>query len=151
MTYLGLPVDLVPIDGGGPFHDLFGTVYYRPDGQDIVVAVHVTRRLLNPWGMMHGGALATFADIALGYGIALSADAPIRRVTASLHLEYMQSAGEGDWIEAHVKVQKRGNKLAFAHCDVRTGTRQILHASAIFSAVGGGKLQPAERARNAQG
>lgn len=134
MTILDIPPGFEPIEGGGPFIDLFSTFFFRHGERGPIVGMRVVNRLLNPWDMMHGGALATFADMALGFGVARSAGTEVRRVTAALHLDYMEAAREGDWIEAHIVVQKRGRNLVFAHCDVRAGTREILHASAIFSA-----------------
>ena len=38
----------------------------------------------------------------------------------------------GDWIEAHVDIQKSGSRLAFANAYLVVGSERILRASAVF-------------------
>ena len=59
--------------------------------------------------------------------------------TANVTTDFAGSAKVGDWIEAHVNVQKVGRTLAFANCYVVCEGRRIVHASGIFS------VQKAER------
>jgi acyl-coenzyme A thioesterase 13 len=74
----------------------------------------VSEKLWNICGTMHGGMVATVADMPLGYALAWSSEPPTPMVTASLTIDYAGTAQSGDWIESRVDIQKKGAKLAFA-------------------------------------
>jgi hypothetical protein len=48
--------------------------------------------------------------------MAFSTKPPTSLSTANLSLDFAGTARIGDWLEAHVDVQKMGRRLAFAHC-----------------------------------
>ena len=81
---------------------------------------------------MHGGILATLADVALGYVMAFSSNPPANLATANLTLDFAGTAKPGDWLEAHVDIQKLGSRLGFANCYITTGERRIVRASGVF-------------------
>jgi len=87
----------------------------------------------NARGVAHGGLLMTLADIALGYNTAYQEDPPASLVTASLTADFAGTAKLGDWIEAHVDVQKSGRRLAFANAYLTVDGERILRASAVFA------------------
>jgi acyl-coenzyme A thioesterase PaaI-like protein len=82
---------------------------------------------------VHGGVMATLADIALGYGISYASDPPLSLVTASLTLDFAGSARQGDWLEARVDLQKTGTRLAFANCYIWVAGQRVVRASASFA------------------
>ena len=86
--------------------------------------------------MVHGGLLATLADLALGYTIAYLSDPPRSAVTASLTIDFAGSAKVGDWLEVRTDVQKSGGRLTFANCYVHVGDLRIVRASAVFASAG---------------
>jgi acyl-coenzyme A thioesterase PaaI-like protein len=57
-------------------------------------------------------------------------------VTVNLSSDFLAPARLGDWIEAHVTVQKRGARLAFASCHLTVADKCILRASGVFAVVG---------------
>ena len=85
---------------------------------------------------MHGGILATVADVALGYTMAFSSTPPANLVTATLTLDFAGTAKIGDWLEAHVDVQKKGSRLSFANCYIAVNEQRIVRASAVFLVAG---------------
>ena len=90
----------------------------------------------NARGTVHGGILATLADVALGYVMAFSSNPPTRLVTANLSLDFAGAANAGDWLEAHVDIQKQGSRLSFANCYIMVGDRRVVRASAVFLVAG---------------
>ena len=96
-----------------------------------VEAKHCNRR-----GTLHGGILATLADVALGYTIAFSTQPPTGLITANLSLDFAGTAKIGDWLETRVDVQKKGGRLAFANCYISAGEQRIVRASAVFVVAG---------------
>ena len=78
----------------------------------------------------------TMCDIALGYRTSRSQTPSPMLTTASVTTDFAGSAQIGDWVEAHVDVQKVGGRLAFANCYLVCNGERIVHASAVFARSG---------------
>jgi len=118
---------------GGPFLHHFGPIYSRTVDGELVIALRVEEKHLNLRGIVHGGVLVTLADSALGIVLSSSTPTPQPMVTVSLTADFADAARLGDWLEAHVDIQKVGGRLAFANCYLRVGERRILRASGVFA------------------
>lgn len=130
-----IPEGFRPLRRGGPFLSMLGPLYHRKDGDRIVIALRVDDRHLNIRGIAHGGMLVTLADSALGIALSMSRDPPQPMVTVSLTTDFVEAARQGDWIEAHVDIQRVGGRLAFANCYLTARGRRILRASGVFALV----------------
>ncbi|WP_313622851.1 PaaI family thioesterase [Achromobacter sp.] len=104
--------------------------FYRREA-DNVLALRVNAAHGNMHGMAHGGFLATFADSALGFVI--SEQARVSVVTAQMSVEYLNAVNPGDWLEAHVQIDKQGKRLIYATCRLQVDGRAMLKASAVFA------------------
>ena len=133
---MDLPREFRPLFRTSPVLDLIGPLYCRGEGVDLVIGLRVEAKHCNARGTVHGGILATLADIALGYTMAFSSTPPANLVTASLTLDFAGTAKIGDWLEAHVDVQKRGSRLSFANCYITVNEQRIVRASAVFLVTG---------------
>ncbi|MGH8673911.1 MAG: PaaI family thioesterase, partial [Burkholderiales bacterium] len=111
-----IPEGFQPLFRTSPVLDLIGPLYGRGKGARLVVGLRVEPKHCNARGTIHGGILATLADVAIGYAIAFSTDPPTAAITANLSLDYAGTAKIGDWIESRVDIQKRGTRLAFGNC-----------------------------------
>jgi len=125
-----------PLFRSSPAVDLIGPVYSKGEGADLVLGLRVEAKHCNMRGTLHGGILATLADVALGYTIAFSTNPPTGLTTTNLSLDFAGTAKIGDWLEAQVDVQKKGSRLAFANCYVSVGEERIVRASAVFLVAG---------------
>jgi len=119
-----------------PFSALVGPLYTKGEGAERMIGLLAEDKHCNSRGIVHGGLLATLADLALGYTIAFLSDPPRSAVTASLTIDYVGSARVGDWLEVHTDVQKSGGRLTFANCYVHAGNARIVRASAVFASSG---------------
>jgi acyl-coenzyme A thioesterase 13 len=128
-----LPAGFAPLFRTSPFLETIGPLYYRGKGADLRVGLRAAHKHCYARGLVHGGVLATMADIALGYGLAYLSDPPLSLVTASLTLDFAGSAKQGEWLEARVDVQKTGSRLAFANCYINVGEARIVRASGVFA------------------
>ncbi len=135
------PPGFEPLFRSSPFLDHLGPFFMRkdPDGA-FILGLRVLPFHANGRGNAHGGLFMTLCDIALGYRTTASVSPRPFLTTANVTTDFAGSAKVGDWIEAHVDVQKVGRTLAFANCYVVCEGRRIVHASGIFS------VQKAERA-----
>jgi acyl-coenzyme A thioesterase 13 len=134
-----------PLFRTSPVLDLIGPLYYRGKGSDLVLGLRIDSKHCNARGTVHGGVLATLADVAMGYAAAFDSDPPRALSTAHLSLDYAGSAKVGDWLEAVVDIQKHGSRLAFVNCFISEGRRRIVRASAVFLVVGELEQSPSEK------
>jgi len=132
-----IPEGFAPLFRTSPVTDLIGPIYYRGRGKDLALGLRVEEKHCNARGTVHGGILATLADVALGYTMAYSTDPPTRLVTANLSLDFAGSATKGAWLETAVEIQKQGARLAFANCYITASGERIVRASAVFMVSGG--------------
>jgi uncharacterized protein (TIGR00369 family) len=131
-----VPAGFQPLFRSSPVIDLIGPVFSKGEGAGLVLGLRVEQKHCNMRGALHGGILATLADVALGYTIAFSTHPPTGLITANLSLDFAGTAKIGDWLEARVDVQKKGNRLAFANCYISAGEQRIVRASAVFVVAG---------------
>ena len=82
-------------------------------------------------GFVHGGAVATIADIVAGFAAYTLVDVEERVVTAEIKVSYFRPA-KGDRIYAIGKVIKPGSKFHFCEAEVcvQTGEKYSLVAKA---------------------
>ena len=132
----GVPAGFQVFGRISPFTEMLGPLYSKGEGRSRVIGLLAERKHCNTRGTVHGGVLATLADISLGYTMAFMTDPPGNFITASLSIDYAGSASAGDWLESHVEVQKMGSRLAFANCYLVAAGERIARASAVFAAPG---------------
>jgi acyl-coenzyme A thioesterase 13 len=131
-----IPQGFKPLFRTSPVLDMIGPLYSRGEGRGLVIGLLAETKHCNARGTVHGGMLATLADVALGYAVAFASDPPVNLATANLALDFAGTAKAGDWLEVHVDIQKIGARLAFANCHVSVGDQRIVRASAVFAVTG---------------
>lgn len=115
---------------------MIGPLYARGEGAGLVLGLRAERKHCNLRGAVHGGILATLADVTIGYSLAFSTQPPTAAITANLSLDFAGSAKEGDWLEARVDFHKLGSRLAFGNCYITVDGQPIARASAVFLVAG---------------
>jgi len=131
-----VPQGFKPLFRSSPAIELIGPLYSHGEGADLVIGLRAERKHCNMRGTVHGGILATLADITLGYSLAFSTEPPTAAVTANLSLDFAGAAKEGDWLEASVDFHKLGSRLAFGNCYITVEGNRIARASAVFLVAG---------------
>jgi acyl-coenzyme A thioesterase PaaI-like protein len=128
------PPDFEPLFRTSPFLETTGPFFYRkePDGR-FVIGLRILPKHANARGGAHGGLLMTLLDIALGYSSGLSQNPPAKLTTASLAADFVGAPKVGDWVEAHVDVQKVGGRLAFANAFLVVDGERVVRGSAVFA------------------
>jgi len=127
-----VPAGFAPIFRTSPFLETIGPLYSAGSGASLVIGMRVQEKHTNARGTLHGGVLASIADVALGYGLATSTSTPTSMVTASLSVDFAGSAKTGDWIETSLDIQKVGSRMAFANVYFSVGNERIARASGVF-------------------
>jgi uncharacterized protein (TIGR00369 family) len=136
MSEIDCPPGYKPLFRSSPFLDLTGPYFYKPLDDAFVVGLRVAAKHVNASGTVHGGSLATLADVSLGYVTAMSQHPPIRMMTTSLGLDYVGVAKVGDWLESQVSIVKVGHRLAFANLVIVSNDAPVATARATFLVIG---------------
>jgi uncharacterized protein (TIGR00369 family) len=129
------PEGWTPLGQSSAFVRLLGPLHVKEAGGHRFIGMRVEEKHLNTRGIAHGGMLVSLADTALGVVLSLSEQPPRPMVTVSLSVDFASAARLGDWVEAHVEIQRSGRQLAFASCNLVVGTRHVLRASGVFAVV----------------
>lgn len=113
-----------------PFeHDTAGPFYLRQDEDgNMVAAFRAERKHMNAGGVVHGGALMTFADFAL-FALAHTGDDDGYGVTVAFTSEFLSGALEGELIEARGEVMGGGRSITFVRGVVTGDGRPVLNFS----------------------
>jgi acyl-coenzyme A thioesterase 13 len=135
-----IPAGFKPLFRTSPFLDAVGPFFYRQDPGTFVIGLRIMEKHGNARGTAHGGLLLTLADIALGYTAAFSEEPPLSLTTASISADFAGGAKHGDWIEAHVDIQRIGSRLVFANAYLVIGSERIARVSAVFARNAGSLL-----------
>lgn len=127
------PPGFEPIARVTPFRALVGPLYVRRDATGVACGMYVDQKHENVVGLLHGGMVATLADVALSFSIGETTDPPLVLATISLSVDYADTAAPGDWIEARCDVLRVGRKVAFANCFIWCGDTRIARANGAFA------------------
>lgn len=130
-----VPAGFGPILRSSPVLDALGGFHSKGAGAALEIGLVVGERHCNSRGTVHGGVLATLADIGMGYLMVFGSEPPRRMTTASLTIDYTGSAKIGDWIDVRMDTPKIGRQIAFANARLMVGERQVARASAVFAVV----------------
>lgn len=116
----------------------FGGVFQgdSPDGP--VFAFRVSETHLNGIGVCHGGATATFADIAQGRALHghLGPNGEVA-VTVNLSIDYIAAARLGEWLTCTPQILRFSRRLIFTTAIILAGERIVARSGAIFSRLAG--------------
>lgn len=135
---IDIPEGFKLLKRGGGYLSSLGPWYYRIDetkgekGQ-LVLAIRIEDRHTNIRHIAHGGFLVTIVDTALGIVVSSSREPAQPIVTVSLTTNFITSAEPGDWVEAHVDIDRMGDRLAYASCTLRVGERCVMTGTGVFA------------------
>lgn len=127
------PEGFALVEVSGPFMSTLGPEYFKRGENGLIIGLRIAQQHLNRSGVAHGGMLVTLADHAVSVNLAHARKPWLRTVTASLTTDFMEAARPGDWVEAHVDIEKIGRRLAYATCYLKVDGRRIFRASGVFA------------------
>jgi uncharacterized protein (TIGR00369 family) len=116
-----------------PFHAGFGIFVERAAAGEVRLGWEARPDHRNLQGLVHGGILATLADIAMGLAVRTVVGPTRRHVTIDLHVQYLRPARPGR-LEAHGSVVRVGTHVGFAEGSVMDAAgRLLIRASGTYS------------------
>ena len=104
-----------------PFDDNLSPLYFKRGEHEFSMGLRLEKKHCNYQNFMHGGAVATLADMALGLVHRKPREQRVHTVTASMTVDYIGSARIGEWVEATARVLKQGRRLYFSECLITVG------------------------------
>jgi uncharacterized protein (TIGR00369 family) len=91
--------------------------------------------LLQPAGVVHGGAIATLIDTAVVPAIASAFDGPRMLFTIDMHVQFLAPI-QGEDAVAEAWVERRGRSIVFCRVEVRSAKGELSATGALVYKVG---------------
>ena len=122
------------------FSALIGETWMKgPPGSRTVCLIADDRAQNDHMGIIHGGALMTFADIAFGLAVADELGGAYC-VTAQLQYHFVAATQPGQLITCQPEVVRRTSQMVFVRGLVKSGDRTVGSGDAIFKVLEPGKF-----------
>lgn len=116
-------------------NELLGIEVVESDEEGATAVMEVDDRQLNRGGTVHGGAIATLVDVAMGAAVFQGTDDDERPVTVEMKVNYLES-GEPGSLTAKARVRRRGKRFTVLEAEVVQEDRVLAFATASFTTVG---------------
>jgi uncharacterized protein (TIGR00369 family) len=118
-----------------PLHDMMGLTIVD-GGPPMVMTMELTDAVRGPVeGTVHGGMLATLADVASALALRDSLEPTEIPVTTDIHLRYYRQPRSGP-LTAVAQVVHRGRRLLGTDCSITDGEQRVLaRSTATFMVV----------------
>jgi uncharacterized protein (TIGR00369 family) len=116
------------------FGELLGIDVSRSDEASATATMVADERHLNPGGTVHGGALATLVDVAMGAAVFAGGDEDERPVTIEIKVNYLEGGKPGP-LQAVAKVRRRGSRFTVLEAEIVQDDRVLAFATGSFTTV----------------
>ena len=110
-------------------------IYYKRTADAVILGLRLAEPHTNSRGLAHGGFITALADNAMGLSCSVKRDGKSRLLTASLSIDFINSARIGQWVAFETEVIKVGKSLCFAQCFVTADGVRCARANGTFSVV----------------
>jgi uncharacterized protein (TIGR00369 family) len=115
---------------GTGFGHGFGPVYL--DRARNLLGFRVEERHANSMGVLHGGAMATFADTQLMAIRPGPEEGRSHSPTINLSVDFVAPANVGDWVEAKVSLVRFTRSMVFTQALMTVDGEPVARSSAIY-------------------
>ena len=125
-----LPDGYVRCDPGSGFSRELGEIFL--DVARGRIAFVVTQKQCNPFGVCHGGAMATFADAQVIAVRGDPTDADRHTPTINLSIDYLRPAPLGALVEAQVTLLRATGTVIFTQALIAVDDVLVARSSAVY-------------------
>lgn len=128
-----VPDGFIPLPFLFGFVGVNGPLWLKRANGKLHLGFRAEERHCNPMRIVHGGMLATFADMQLPFGARYQAQMPNTFLpTVSLSLDYLAPAKLGAWVQGETEVLRKTKSLVFAECRVSADGELAVRANGLF-------------------
>src|SRR5512136_1064263 len=120
------------VKGFSPFRDLVGVTFTKVDNGYSQCTLEVDKKLMNPGGIMHGGALSTLADSGMGAALYSFVGEDEIFVTIETSVFYFKAVSAGR-LTCESRVVHRGKRIAVMEAEIKNGEQLVAKAVGTFS------------------
>lgn len=116
------------------FSRLLGCRPLRVEGGAAEVLLPLTAELRNRAGKLHGGAIFSLVDIAMGLACSSAHGFAQKSVTVECKINYMRAIDDGE-VLCHARVIHHGSRTLVLEAEVRQGEALVARAQSTFMLV----------------
>lgn len=110
------------------------TIAEMGEGEAVLIMPVDPDKHTNLYHALHGGALASLADTAMGVSCATLGN---RVVTVEMNINFIKSAGKGETVRAQGRVIHAGRQTMVVECDMHDSSGSLLgKARGTFMVIG---------------
>jgi len=120
------------VKGLSPFRDLVGVTFTKVDNGYSHCVLEVDKKLLNPAGIVHGGALYTLVDSGMGAALFSLADEGELFLTVETSVFYFKAVSSGT-LTCESRVVHKGKRVAVMEAEIRNREHLVAKAVGTFS------------------
>ena len=102
---------------GCPYYRLLGMEVAEVKGGESEIHMEFKQDLTHPYGMVHGGAIASLADSAVAIALSSLVEPKDRITTIEFKINFLASVSKGE-LKAHAKIIHKGSKTAVGDVEV---------------------------------
>ena len=117
--------------GFNPFGELIGLTFEEFGDGSSRCALEVTDELLNPHGVVHGGAIYSMADTGMGAALYSAIEEEELCTTIEIKISYLRAVKSGRLV-CDTRVLSRTRKVAVLESEIRSGEKLVAKASGTF-------------------
>lgn len=128
----------VAAKGFSPFRELVGVIVTKAEKGYSHCVLDVDKKLLNPAGVVHGGAIYTLADSGMGVALYSSVEEDEVFLTVEANIFYLKAVSSGT-LACESKVVHKGRRTAVVEAEIRNGEQLVAKAMGTFSVYRGKK------------
>lgn len=118
-----------------PLTDPWEPLYSKRTDDAVIIGLRLARPHTNARGLIHGGLIAALADNAMGHSCGHRMGGVSSLVTIGLAVDFIGSAGIGQWLAVETDVIKTGGTICFAQSLIKADDIVIARANATFRVV----------------
>jgi uncharacterized protein (TIGR00369 family) len=108
---------VIKVANGSPYYRLLGMEVKEIKEGESRVNMPFRQDLTHPYGIAHGGAIASLADSAVAMALIGLVDSKDRITTIEFKINFFASVDKGE-LEAHAKIIHKGSKTAVGDVEV---------------------------------
>ena len=121
-----------PVGKDSAFSTLLGMTIHKAEGGESEVRMSVQDRLINLHGKLHGGAIFSLIDTALGQASHSLFDGAPGSVTLECKINYIRPVSDGD-ILCRAWVVHAGRRTQVIEAEVHQGEKLVAKAQSTFA------------------
>jgi len=125
--------------GFSPFRELVGVTFTKVENGYSHCFLEVDKKLLNPAGIVHGGAIYTLADSGMGVALYSFIDEGEVFLTIEANIFYFKAVSSGT-LTCESRVVHRGKRIAVMEAEIKNEGELVAKAMGTFSIYKGKKV-----------